>query len=741
MPHVPHSRPSSETETLVTGSPDFGDAWPLIALIADHVPLAVGYVDPTQHFRFVNAAFREWFALPEEAVVGNPLETIIGGLNYRVIEPQLRRVQAGEVCAFEGSMVYPARGLLRVRCACVPHRSGAPAPYGFFLITEDVTTAEEAEEARREGEALLQLIIDHVPSMVAYVDNGGRFRFVNDAFARWLGKTRDLLVGKRAAEEIAQDHLAACAPSLDDALRGEQTAFEGAALRRDGDERTLRSACIPFADQGAVRGVFIVSEDITELRNNLEAMHAHERQLQLLADNVPALICYIDRDERYRLANRALADWFGRQPADILGCSVEEILGSLNYENVKDRLARALAGEILRFEDTLELPGRGTCHNDVAYVPHFDNGAVRGAFVTRTDVSRLKEVEEELRTTVERFDLAMGAADEGVWDWDLEEDAIWHSGRSRALIGLPHLRVEDGDLPRETPESWFERVVDEDRERVRDAVREHIAGSELLNIEYRVGAKPAEERWLQTKGRAVRDPDGRALRIVGATHDISHRKGTEVELAQYAAELRKTNRELALVRRELEHQALSDPLTGLPNRRLFQERLMLAVELTKREAQAHCLLLIDLDGFKAVNDTRGHEAGDAVLKGVAEGLLETCRKADTVARLGGDEFVVLMQTGVTVTGAIKLAQKLLERISEPIPFGDQVPLSVGASVGIACVTHDDAADVDETIRRADQAMYQAKSCGGGYAVYGYPKGVVTPFERHHARDAEPSTES
>ena len=167
---------------------------------------------------------------------------------------------------------------------------------------------------------------------------------------------------------------------------------------------------------------------------------------------------------------------------------------------------------------------------------------------------------------------------------------------------------------------------------------------------------------------------------------------------------------------ELEHLAQHDMLTGLPNRRLFQERLELALAHARRYGEKVCLLFIDLDAFKAINDVYGHDAGDEVLRTVARRMQHIVREVDTVARLGGDEFVVLLGAAVPQEHLAAIAGKLLAAVKEPIPVQDQA-LQVTASVGISRYPQDGqtAADILAT---ADQAMYSAKLAGrNGYRFF------------------------
>lgn len=167
--------------------------------------------------------------------------------------------------------------------------------------------------------------------------------------------------------------------------------------------------------------------------------------------------------------------------------------------------------------------------------------------------------------------------------------------------------------------------------------------------------------------------------------------------------------ELKESRQELEHLARHDTLTGLPNRRLFQERLEHAVMRARRHREHFALLFIDMDNFKDINDQFGHHGGDAALIGVADRLLSVTRKVDTVARLGGDEFVVLLDSPVQREQVLTIAEQLLEGMQVPIPFV-QHELRISFSIGISQYP-EDGATANEMLASADRAMYQAKAAG------------------------------
>jgi diguanylate cyclase (GGDEF)-like protein len=198
-----------------------------------------------------------------------------------------------------------------------------------------------------------------------------------------------------------------------------------------------------------------------------------------------------------------------------------------------------------------------------------------------------------------------------------------------------------------------------------------------------------------------RDVVGDALRAVRMSCDASL-----VQVARaFDARMAELSSELATERETLLHQAFHDPLTGLPNRVLLYDRVDQAVLAARRNAGTFALLAIDLDGFKAVNDSLGHDGGDIVLQHMAERLVSSVRESDTVARQGGDEFTVLL-AGMTTRSAVDTAQKLEARLRQVLCFGGEC-VSVGATIGVAMYPSD-GKDVHSLLSAADRAMYRRK---------------------------------
>ncbi|MCC5598665.1 CHASE2 domain-containing protein [Nostoc favosum] len=213
---------------------------------------------------------------------------------------------------------------------------------------------------------------------------------------------------------------------------------------------------------------------------------------------------------------------------------------------------------------------------------------------------------------------------------------------------------------------------------------------------------------IATKRSLHKDSAGN-LFLVGVIRDITQRKLMEEQLKRTAAELLCSNKELKLKEDHLRHLAYHDPLTGLSNRKLFAEQLYESLHWAQHNKLLLGLLFIDLDGFKQINDTLGHEAGDRLLMTIAGRLSNSLRASDTVSRLGGDEFTVILRAIPNVQIAAKVAAKILTSISEPVVL-DGYTIRVSASIGISVYPYN-SQDSETLMKQADAAMYRAKHLG------------------------------
>jgi PAS domain S-box-containing protein len=299
----------------------------------------------------------------------------------------------------------------------------------------------------------------------------------------------------------------------------------------------------------------------------------------------------------------------------------------------------------------------------------------------QTQLAR-KQAEAALQESEERYALAVRGANDGLWDWNLRTNDIYLSPRWKQMLGIPD------DTVTNLPSEWFGRVHLEDLDGLTAEVNDHLEGrTPQLENQHRMLHADGAYRWMLCRGVAVRDSNGKAYRMAGSQTDITEGK-------------------------------VSDPLTGLPNRILFLDRLGRSIERGKRHGEAFAVLFLDLDRFKLINDSLGHQVGDRLLVAIAERLERSVRTVDTVARvggehtiarLGGDEFTILLEGLKHVSDAVRVAERIQENLKQPFEL-DGHELFTSASIGIA-TSETGYENPEDLLRDADTAMYQAKALG------------------------------
>jgi diguanylate cyclase (GGDEF)-like protein/PAS domain S-box-containing protein len=301
-----------------------------------------------------------------------------------------------------------------------------------------------------------------------------------------------------------------------------------------------------------------------------------------------------------------------------------------------------------------------------------------------TDITQRKRAESALRESEERYALAARAANDGLWDWKIKTQEIYYSPRWKSMLGYEEAEIGN------SPDEWFNRIHPEDLQRVQAELAAHVEGATPhFRSEYRMLHKDGKYAWMLSQGIIVQDHTGEVYRMAGSQTDIQGRKHAEAQLM---------------------HDALHDSLTSLPNRVLFMDRLEHALEMTKRRSDyMFAVLFLDLDRFKVVNDSLGHQSGDQLLIALVKRLENCIRGADTLARLGGDEFAIILEDVRSINDAKYVADRLQKQLALPFNIQKQEIFS-SVSIGIA-LSNNTYVSAQEVLRDADIAMYRAKAQG------------------------------
>ena len=340
---------------------------------------------------------------------------------------------------------------------------------------------------------------------------------------------------------------------------------------------------------------------------------------------------------------------------------------------------------------TPDLPWRGGVHRHrrrdgtIVQAEVKTSSVVVGGRILELVVAR--DVTDELRLiqALSESDDTLREAQEiahlGRFEWDIQGDQVRWSDELFKIFG-----ADPGSFEA-TYDAYMRRVHPEDRRLAERSIEETLRSGAPLASEYRIVVPDGSIRWLHSRARLVQDEDGLPLRLLGICQDITTQKTTEAALTRLA---------------------LQDPLTGLPNRALFLDRLALALRRQEREGRSVAVLFVDLDRFKTVNDTLGHYAGDQLLIAVADRLGRILRPGDTIARLGGDEFAVVCEGLGGPPGAEEIAVRILATLVAPVLVEGQ---EIMASASIGIVVSEPDSTPDTMLRDADTAMYEAKDAG------------------------------
>lgn len=316
-----------------------------------------------------------------------------------------------------------------------------------------------------------------------------------------------------------------------------------------------------------------------------------------------------------------------------------------------------------------------------------------GAVIISSDISRRKQIEQGLREALSRFRMASEIAMLGFWEWNIGNDAVYFSPEWKKQLGY-----SDAELPNQIDE-WKRRLHPDDRESVLQQVaRSARKPAADFEIEYRLAHKDGGYRWINARWIALADAGGTSPWFAVTHLDVTSLK----EEAEH-----------------LDYVASHDVLTGLPNRSLLHEFANHVMSTAHRGRGKVAVLFFDLDRFKEVNDTYGHEAGDRVLQETAQRIARSLRAEDLVGRLGGDEFVAVLGEIKGHQDVAQAATHCLESLGRPFALGKR-QLHISPSIGIS-IFPDDGNSIETLIHNADIAMYEAKRSGGDKFCFFVPE--------------------
>ncbi len=405
---------------------------------------------------------------------------------------------------------------------------------------------------------------------------------------------------------------------------------------------------------------------------------------------LPLLLCLLDEQLRSLAATDALlryAGWRRRPPA---GANWRALVHPEDLAEFERACANCVArqGESVEALDLRFRRADGSFRWHLAQLRALPAGhadsSERWLLLTLVDIDVRKLAETRLKESDDLWKLALESNGDGVWDWHVQTGVELYSPRILQIYGYAPGEIEPD------PAELDARTHPDDLAQMRADREAHFSGrAPIYSNEHRVRCKDGSWKWVHTRGMVIsRDAQGRPLRMVGTHTDITLRKQAEALIWE---------------------QAHFDSLTGLPNRRNLRDRLALSLQTAENAGGQLALLFIDLDHFKEVNDTLGHDVGDALLIEAAARIAHCLRPSDTVARMGGDEFTVVLQPLQDAAQAEQVAHQIILALSAAFQLASE-RVFVSASIGLS-IYPQDGLQIESLFKHADQALYVAKAAG------------------------------
>ena len=637
----------------------------------------------------LDGAIVGWNLAAERLLGWTAAETI--GQHIKMILPETRREEFSTITArlargehtdrFETARAHKDGSEVQVTLTISPIRSSDGLVVGSLGIARDFASRRRSEEIQ----GLLASIVESAEDAIVSIDLDGCVTSWNRGAERLYGYSVAEMVGRPYGEilnpEALEDHGWVFAKGV----AGERLSrHETVRTRRDGTNVEVSMSLSPIlASDGSIVGEAGILHDITERRQRerelVESRTLLEQAQRVgqiggwtcgIALNAP-LLCTRETFRIFGTVERpdlTLADYFERVHPDDLERVRTAVLSAIAQEG-----HYALEHRIVRPDGTQRwVVGAADVVADASGVPVEAIGVVQDITDRREAEVKAQGVESQLRLLAEN-------SQDLIFRYRIADPGFeFVSPASLAITGY-------------TPDEFyaqpelFDRLIDS---AARDLwLARVLSGHDRAAVDIELVRKDGSKLWVSQRLDVVRGAGGEIIGVDGITRDISDRK---------AAELR------------LEHEALHDPLTALPNRVLAMDRIEHGLSRAAREHRLVAVLFVDLDRFKVFNDTRGHGFGDSVLMAVANRLVECSRAEDTVSRFSGDEFVVVCEKLLVAADAIKIADHILSSFTAPFDI-DGEDVHVTASIGIATGT--EAENADKLLRDADLAMYRAKDRG------------------------------
>jgi len=537
---------------------------------------------------------------------------------------------------------------------------------------------------------ILRDIFDSLSEHIAVLDQAGQIVDANASWRRFVAENS----GAKSCSIEGENYIEVCenstgafceearaaAGGIREVLAGERPFFRlEYPCHSPREKRWFLMTVTPLVSHGFIDGAVVSHVQITSRKLAEAVLIRYERAIA----SSSSLVSIIDRDFIYQLVNDSYLRVHGRKREEIEGHKIFEVMGQDVFaKQVKPRLERCFAGETVQFERWFDSMDAGSRCYAVTYYPYRErDDSISGAVVTATDITEAKEMREEIANSARRLAEAQRLAKVGSFERDyVNGNKSWSEEFFRILGYEPDEVDPDFNL-------FMHHIHPEDEPGFKENFEAAQVRGKNFTTELRIRTVQGEEKHVSLICGFDLLENGSLFHLHGAMVDVTDRR---------LAELR------------LERLANTDELTGLPNRRHFLDLVRAEMVRSRRYGKSLCVAMVDIDDFKKVNDVHGHGVGDLALRHVAGTIMDMRRAVDVVGRLGGEEFCILFPETGQDAGAVA-AERVVTGLADSIFDHGDIRLRLTVSIGLAEHAHGE--DVDALLKRADDALYEAKRSG------------------------------
>jgi len=568
-------------------------------------------------------------------------------------------------------------------------------------IVEDITRYQQAEKLLTKSEEKYRTLVETLEVGIGLVDENEYFTIVNQAASNIFGYTKDELIGKNLIELTTPEMFQQVIKETSLRKKDESNRYELTILKKNGEQRIIKVDATPkFSKNRKYEGSFAIFRDITK---NKQSEAEREILLFEINERVKELNCL------YSLSK--LAENQDIKLEDLFYGLIEIILTSWQFPEYtcariifKNSEFKSDNFVETKWKQDAQILINGQINGviQVYYTKKFtdmfkkpflkeERQLINEIADRLANIIQQKKATEIIATERQRLSYILEGTNVGTWEWNIQTGDTNFNERWAEIIGYTIEEISPVSI-----NTWIKYCHPDDLKVSDELLNKHFnKASDYYECECRMLHKNGTWIWVLDRGKVLTwTDDGKPLLMCGTHSDITEKKMTEEKIF---------------------HMATHDALTDLPNLNLVKDRIIMAIETSRRNKTSVAIMFIDLDNFKIVNDSFGHEIGDCLLQKVAKRFLSCIRKTDSVARVGGDEFLIVLTELQSSKNAELIAKKIIQFISKPFIFNDK-HASVGVSIGISLYP-DNGTDYKTLITKADRAMYVVKNSGKNNFLY------------------------